>query len=905
MVDYCPSNELRQILTNVTTPRSGPNLLACAVSYDAVGAAPERDEFFSLAYNKDDKSTYVCEWSRDHIETVAAADEIKVDDPVFNRAWQKNELLRLPSACNHETTQLILNRSATLLAVLSPNHLVVQDVNYHSSSKQRTITLVENSRSHRPLVSCSWHPTLDDVLVVLDDLSISLYYFWDAAIAAQLSSSHNASNGSSKETTTAMATTAHVKESSEGCWFWRDELHIPEFRVNNHDSPFASFCFGDQDPLDDHMDPVSWEPFTLYVLHHNGNVYAACPVIPRGLILNSDTLDAYQHAARRAAPPRHDWLQRSWARCLRMGEQEDDWKCVHYEVEGAAWYSATDNNEEHRPTELQATSLISLRGILSHSGHPVLIKTWSNGEIDLILVHSTTDGRIMNQMMMSEQGYELGTMNLARCSTFWDTPKLESPRVRAMLDEMNDHVFYVIGSHEIDRIEFDWNAFIDVLKNEIPENGSLNQRLLEGYQVYYESPEGHSGEHADQQVEGVVTYTLRPGDHRLRVLRSDGSIRQIDIGRKVQERKVIIGLTKEEENKRNDLLGAYSIVNDLDRALKLIDRPLPLLGFDKEDCRTPMNKNKGTKVQIFLQQVAELRIKPMQEYKRAVIARIHGWNRLWEHNKASLKELSFQSEKLKIKLAETRRKTTIVSNLVKQNMKDTISLTDTILHGQNYIREEEKTWFDQLSSTRAELGRLQAEFNNWLLAEDMEKKEEKICDVQLLDDCNDTFRLKITGRVPSEWMETDLSSSAKFLVRWDGKERIVQKYSESDDQSSRIRLNQKVYDLPVGTSVEIIRQTVVFSMKKTEAIRKERKRINLEKMRTRKHQRGGGSSGGGSGGGSGSGGLRRRSNKSKSHNQSQNDDLDRENARALKTQLNRIEGIIKGLKQDQMKFSLR
>ena len=480
---------------DVTPPRSGPSLFACAVSPNSVGCAPDSDEFFFLeyAFNEANKTqtTYVSVAKRSHEDRILerhAHGETTVIPSLQKSTWVHERLLPpLPEYCNCATTQLVLNRSATMLAVLSPRHLVVHDVHYHGKvsgprSSPRHITLV-GRRPHRPLVSCSWHPTLDDVLVVMDDLTITLYYFWDAAIAAQLSPPSNNETSATESCT------------GEGHWFWRDELEFPKISARNELDPFSSFCFGDQETLDEHRSAndqdggtrsVSWEPFTVYVLHQSGGIYAACPVAPRGLVLEDDTIEMFRTAC--GENGRHEWINRNWAKCLNDGEDEHEWKCLNFQVESAAWYEASDNNnvEHNRASTLSATSLVSVRGVenISNSnmqGYPILVRSWSNGEIDTMIVHDTVDGRPSSS---GYAPYTIGVACLARKSVFLNVPSSKNPRVRLLLDEMDDHVMYVVGSHEICRLIF---SPLDVFTH-LEEHGAPPTRLWEPLIVYYEPP---------------------------------------------------------------------------------------------------------------------------------------------------------------------------------------------------------------------------------------------------------------------------------------------------------------------------------------------------------------------------------------------------------------------------------
>ena len=837
-------------------PRTGPSLLACACSHDAVGNAPDVDEFFTLEYDETEDITWICENSCRHKiinNEDSAAEEMK---------FHTKRLYSLPAeTCNHKTTQLKLNRSATLLVVLSPQHLVVFDVNFQTESKK--ITLIEQSTFHKPLVSCLWHPTMDDVLVVMDDSNISLYYFWDAAIAAQLSI-HN---------TTSRETTATVNKSIENEWFWHDEISLPEFGVNDYDNPFSDFCFGDQDELDTwiehnnnkHKDfedkddyyyeeeeeeehnHISWEPFTIYVLHHNGNIFAACPIVPRGLELDQETLEAYTNSASKSTVSLELKIN-NWAPCLYKGVEQDNYKCVNVNLNGPAWYTSTENDQQHRPSSLQATSIVSLRGAIEHAGgYPLIIKSWSNGEIDLIIVSDPIGSG--SERRRNEDNTSIATHVLHRRTTFTDIGSShETPRVNVLLDEMDDQTFYVVGSHEIFHIEFDWENFTISLDNFLKNGDQMNRNIINGYQLYYSQ---------DNQVEGVVPYTVRPGEQKLQILRSDGSIKQVDIGNKIKTENIRRNretLNKsEEQHLANDLVGSISIMNHIKNAEKMMNKPLPeLQGFNGNQLNTPMNRDKAIQVQNFLQNIETLRIKPMQEYKTAVNARSKFWQRVFEWNTNELEKLKKQKEYLKSLVSDVQTKIQECTDSAERNHRLAKECSDSILSLNHGLREEEYIWFGQVNKSVTDVKHLTDRYKDWLASQHLEHKYEQIGDdtIQLVQEINATsdattngeIRLHVTGNVPSEWLNRDLIEQPIFYVQWTSsnggidvtKQKVIQNYTKHDEVSE-IKLNNKIFDnLKSNAALRIIKRTVDFTTERADAIQKERIRMLREEKRAEK-----------------------------------------------------------------------
>lgn len=902
-VNLAPAHDERRVPSLVVDcPCSGPSLLACAPSTQS-GRNPDADEFFFLEYDEVDDVTYVCLAKDEYVTGYLHGPESvrTASDAVPH--WIHERLYRLPArSCNRKTTQLVLNSSATLLAVLSPHHLVVLDISYHttagadggvmtSTSAKRRITLVKRSHlSDCLLISCSWHPTQGDVLVVLDGSSVSMYYFWDAAVNAQLSSvfSSSASSSSASEL------------SPEGHSFWCDVLVLPFSSV-------TSFCFGNQEPLEDAMedsDDVSWEPFTLYVLCNNGNISAGCPVVPRGLTMSDEKLHRMQEATERSR-----WTELNWARCLKGGEFLKEWQYLNFQGArhggggGVTWYHASHNDRESRGS-LSATSLVSLRGVDDKYGYPFLMTSWSNGEIDLTLVYEPTDGRKSSEVEMDE----IHCQRILRMNSFLHVPPSLSPsRVGLLLDDLDNTIIYVIGRYEIIRLSLDDEALEETLQNSSEHTQNAQRKIFVSSHMYYVQPasEGVS----QQQVEGVVLHTLRPDDYRLRVLTSSGSVLQLDVGHKVMEQETRERLTErrgrrggslllDQGNRREDdigavvdeeSLGAHSIQWAMEKAQKKMNQPLPNLSWN---INTKMDKIKGLDLAHFLEAVKDKRIVPLQEYEKALRVQKKTWEKLWEAMQKRLENLKHKKVLYSDKLSKVTKKLIKLKEKTTENKKKIAQYTDLILRHQNHIREEEHDWFRELETRKNELELFQHKYKDWLIDSHMVEKEEVVIEVEAHCDCVNTKTLTVTRLVPSKWSRDEESMApVQYVVQWPGcphgeEPLIVRYFREEEKMGTKIKLNMKVASLLKGTKLTIIRRVVDFTPDKAESIEAERKRVRKEEERARRHNRGG----------------RRRMERSETKQEKQEDDLDEVTRKKFKDELKKVKKELDELKYDLEKM---
>ena len=890
-VNLAPAHDERRVPSLVVDcPCSGPSLLACAPSTQS-RQNPDADEFFFLEYDEVDDVTYVCLAKDEYVTGYLHGPEsvITASDAVPH--WIHERLYRLPArSCNRKTTQLVLNSSATLLAVLSPHHLVVLDISYHtttdadggvttSTSAERRITLVKRSLlSDCLLISCMWHPTQGDVLVVLDGSSVSMYYFWDAAINAQLSSVFSSSASSSS------ASSSSASElSGEGHSFWCDVLVLPFSSV-------TSFCFGNQEPLEDAMDDsdhVSWEPFTLYVLCNNGNISAGCPVVPRGLTISDEKLHRMQEATERSR-----WTELNWARCLRGDEFLKEWQCLNFQGArhgggggGVTWYHASHNDRDTRES-LSATSLISLRGVDDKYGYPFLMTSWSNGEIDLTVVHEPTDGRKSSEVELDE----IDCQRLLRRDFFLHVPpSLSPPRVGLLLDDLDNTIIYVIGRYEIIRLSLDDKALEETLQNSSEHTQNARTNIFVPSPMYYAPPvsEGVS----QQQVEGVVLHTLRPDDYRLRVLTSSGSVLQLDVGHKVmeQETEARLRLTErmDQGNRRegNVDLGPHSIKRAMDKAQKKMEEPLPNLSWN---IKTKMDKIKGLDLARFLNAVKDKRIVPLQEYENALRMQKKYWEKLWEAMQKRLESLTHKKVLYSDKLSKVTKKLKKLKETTTENKKKIAHYTDLILRHQNHIREDEHDWFRELKTRKNQLENFQLEYKGWLSDSHMVEEEEVVIEVEAHCDCVRTKTLTVTRDVPSKWIRDEESMApVQYVVQWPGcphgeEPLIVRYFLEEEKMGTKIKLNMKVASLLKGTKLTIIRRVVDFTPDKAESIESERKRVRKEEERARRHNRGG----------------RRKMERSETKQEKQEDDLDEVTRKKLTDQLKKVKKELDKLKSD-------
>ena len=238
--------------------------------------------------------------------------------------WTFRRLVSLPAADAAVTTQLVLNRQATLLAILGPRFLVVvqcgRDGATGSATADNVLTLRQSVHGQPleggDLCTCAWHPLADDVLVSLDSGHLRFHYFWHALDAAGLDVGGGgddgrfpgyAGRGVSDPPTSLTpprggpAPRRFVRDDPDGYSeqvFFEDtvDLPLPQSSGGGRQggSAVVDFAFGgDAHPGDaDRRSRPDWGPFSVYVLYGTGRVFLACPLAPRGVFMPStDTLD--------------------------------------------------------------------------------------------------------------------------------------------------------------------------------------------------------------------------------------------------------------------------------------------------------------------------------------------------------------------------------------------------------------------------------------------------------------------------------------------------------------------------------------------------------------------------------------------------------------------------------------
>jgi hypothetical protein len=863
-----PSDEYRNVLPlKVDAPRFGPSFFACSVSPTKIGCDQDADEFYFLKEDNDTGLTYICCARREHelYDVQTTKDTLKKSNT--ENHWKHYQLPHpLPDYCKRATTQLILNWPATMLAVLSTNHLVVYDVSANhkvsgANDLPRHITLVQkSSTSFRTLRSCSWHPTLDNVLVVMDDVTISLYYFWEAAIAAHLSPSSN------------QGSFAEVFCTDEGHYCWLDELELPRVSAYGDNDPFSCFCFGDQDTLDtidsvDNDNNVSWEPFTIYVLHRNGGIYAACPVAPRGLVIDDEKIEILRDALN--SNKRYDWIDQNWSKCKYFGEDESDWKCLNFQVQSEAWYEASDNqNSEHnRPDTLEATSLVSIRGCetIKNSnikGYPILVRSWSNGEIDTILVHEPADGR------PASIGYAplevIGVICLARNSTFIDTPKpFIRSRVGIILDEMDDNVIYIIGAYEINRLVI---SPLDVFRS-IENSGKPPQKIWDPLTCYYPSSND-----PNKKVEGVVPYTLRPGEQCLRIFQTDGTVIQMNVSTKMFHNK----LKKEEEieekieeHLKNKEQGDQLLRNEEQRYLKeqmdeLENVITSTWGGDMNETGIKnqfdfksMDSTSVRKILLFTEKIDDKFLRPMNNFKNAYKKRTNFLNRLWIIIKLQEDGIKKKVSIIRAKAKEVKKLKDEILTLSKRNLERAKDITDLVLSYKGNLNEEETDWFDTLKANNVDMQRKRSQYNEWMKAEHMiwkpeqvgsvlfeklliKKPKKNVSDESYSDDdetldseeVKESKEIKVIGDVLPNWKDESQLQCIMHFVMWEGQKEqgpfIIQEYESVGERNCRMNFNINFPAIPEGTLLKIVKKTLTFSEEKLKAINEDRRRLERE-----------------------------------------------------------------------------
>ena len=210
-----------------------------------------------------------------------------------------------------ETTQICLNNEATLLAVLGPHSLLVFALGRdgaHDVIVEKGISLGGASprsslapSQRRPMRTCAWHPLADNVLVALTDECLTIYYFWNGAIAAGLdtgvedadgilSDSIRTEDGTDDDGSSLYPAPARI-DGGNGQWFYKDDVVLPSggsslaspVARSRPDRKPVDFCFGDDDV-------VSWSAFSIYVMYGSGHIIFACPIVPRGVFIQMDTL---------------------------------------------------------------------------------------------------------------------------------------------------------------------------------------------------------------------------------------------------------------------------------------------------------------------------------------------------------------------------------------------------------------------------------------------------------------------------------------------------------------------------------------------------------------------------------------------------------------------------------------
>ena len=323
---------------------AGPMLFACASNAQASGASPAHDEIFFISSDIDLSSsdvvvddfisgspssknlgqppTWLCVATKTAATAFIGGDESPSQGLLDSsesgnrgRGFVVRRLVELsPEA--EDTIQISLNNEATLLAVLGENFLIACRLGRDSAHRvvvERSITLCVGS--NRPMRTCAWHPLADNVLVSLSDECLTVYYFWNGAIAAGLwldgtfdeedtqrfhSPLHE--DNRHNEDASSLYPPPHVG-IDDANMFYMDRIFLPA--ETSLASPVersrpchkaVDFCFGDDEAVSTSL----WSAFAIYVMFASGHVVFACPVVPRGVFLEKSTLERLSRSLNQA-----------------------------------------------------------------------------------------------------------------------------------------------------------------------------------------------------------------------------------------------------------------------------------------------------------------------------------------------------------------------------------------------------------------------------------------------------------------------------------------------------------------------------------------------------------------------------------------------------------------------------
>jgi hypothetical protein len=407
----------------------------------------------------------------------------------------------------------------------------------------------------------------------------------------------------------------------------------------------------------------------------------------------------------------------------------------------------------------------------------------------------------------------------------------------------------------------------------------------------------------------------------LRVLQSNGSVCEINVSKTMVASKLTKHKKKrmrhrsardeKERHSLEDKSGQYSIEQQIEEVKNKLDRRpnSTVLPSSILESNQGMDKRAGQKIILFLSDIQENFIEPLQKYELALKHRRKGWDRLWNMNQKSWEKLNKHVLVLRSKLSDTDVLSKEVAQLSDSNIRKANDTTDLILKLKNHIREEEKDWFEDIHANKRDWEVKKNRFDEWMSAERMVWVEETVAEVMLFSMEQQSNEMTVIGSVPSSWDSEKDYRFVKHVVRWkeeyqqvnrqqdqpdqhdqhEQMERLIVDYFQNTtatdlgEQSCTIKINMNLnIDLQQGTKLKVVKQTLTFTKEKMAAINEERKRIRREGKRAQRH-RGGGS--------------KKRNDKTRV------DHLKDEKYHAMKHQLEKIERDVRQLKQQMERLN--
>ena len=302
----------------------------------------------------------------------------------------------------------------------------------------------------------------------------------------------------------------------------------------------------------------------------------------------------------------------------------------------------------------------------------------------------------------------------------------ELPTMGLILDGIEDHAVYAVSAAEVHRIELDGQRLNRLCANicgesqeTLQHDDSLN--ILSGTCAHFSDVSSQTGAGLERCgtgamgcIDGFALRTLRPGDHRIRLLCRDGCVLQIDV-ELVSALPSVASPFAADPGASEFHQNFFEVVSDRDPTSRHHDSVEATFEQAARQLRQPLagpgtvfrsEEDAAEHVIKFSMDLVARRIAPWREVMTQVSERRAKWAIMEEMIDGNIKLLLAKTNAITERLQHTQT----VANAVRKRHKELSHkarvLVDAVFQLSRVIQPAERAWFDELRERSMRIARM-------------------------------------------------------------------------------------------------------------------------------------------------------------------------------------------------------